>query len=596
MRLTHLLTRHAAIRSRQKRYHPSSPKGAPSEGTPKTNSEHESAKNQDCTPFLYRGWRKHGAAHFHIPSVKTPLKCSKDAPSGAEQHFRWHRFCLFGLNPNLQTLHPIETMMEMKTLHKGALDSRAIQRSYFLKNVHNQTEELEVRRAPVPLKEKSRPWPPFVVSGGTLLLLMIATYLFFSLESEFAAFREERLSTTIGFIFLVVATALFIFKAGFFIFKLHRYFRYRPIESVTDEELPSCTVIVPAYNEGKQVFDTLMSLARSTYPTDRLQIISIDDGSKDDTWQWMKKAKAMLGNRLEIYQQPKNKGKRHALYRGFHLGTGDVYVTVDSDSIVKTDTLRNLVSPFVADAQCGAVAGNIRVLNTDKALLPKMLDVSFVLSFEFVRSAESTLNSVLCTPGALAAYRKTAVMACLPQWINQTFMGKPSDIGEDRAMTNMILKQGHKVLFQRNAYAFTNVPESYKGLYKMFIRWGRSNVRENIEMSKYVFTQFRKGAKAGARLLFVNQALRLIMSYPFLLFMLFFVAIHPVLFLSSTLFAILVVASFPMLFYARRYNLSQSFWAYSYSVLYTFALFWITPYAIATASRRGWLTRELGAQ
>jgi hyaluronan synthase len=64
-----------------------------------------------------------------------------------------------------------------------------------------------------------------------------------------------------------------------------------------------------------------------------------------------------------------------------------------------------------------------------------MLNVSFVMSFEFVRSAESQLGSVLCTPGALAAYRSAVLV---PEWINQKFMGRSSDIGEDRAMTNMI--------------------------------------------------------------------------------------------------------------------------------------------------------------
>ena len=455
-----------------------------------------------------------------------------------------------------------------------------------------QLEEIEtkINKIEKPSKKLSNPWGIFVLVS-TFLLMIGATYLFFLLDNDFSAFREERLSSTWGYAFLVLATGLFAFKAGFFIYTLIRYFKYKPIASVSNEELPTCTVIVPAYNEGKQVYDTLMSLANSDYPEAKLQLLSIDDGSKDDTWYWMKEAKKILGDRVDIYQQPKNKGKRHALYRGFNLGFGDVFVTVDSDSIVKSDTLRNLVSPFVVNEKCGAVAGNIRVLNNKKALLPKMLDVSFVLSFEFVRSAESSLNSVLCTPGALAAYRRTAVFACLPEWINQTFMGKPSDIGEDRAMTNMILKQGYTVLFQRNAYAYTNVPENYTGLYKMFIRWGRSNVRENIEMSKYVFTNFREGAKSGTRLLFLSQSLKIIMSYPFILFMMFFIVTHPILFFSSTLFGILIMSSFPMLFYAKRYNLSESFWAFSYSVLYTFALFWITPYAIATASKRGWLTR-----
>ncbi|WP_139856342.1 glycosyltransferase [Aequorivita sinensis] len=437
---------------------------------------------------------------------------------------------------------------------------------------------------------RTNPWGIFVLAS-TFLLIFIATYLFFYLDTDFANFREERISSTLGYGFLVMATALLVFKAGFFVYTLIRYFKYKPIASVSDEELPTCTVIVPAYNEGKQVWETLKSLANSDYPAEKLQLLAIDDGSKDDTWHWMQQAKKELGDRVTIFQQPKNKGKRHALYRGFNIGTGDVFVTVDSDSVVNEDTLRNLVSPFILDEKCGAVAGNIRVLNNKKALLPKMLDVSFVLSFEFVRSAESSLNSVLCTPGALAAYRRSAVFAVLPEWINQTFMGKPSDIGEDRAMTNMILKQGNKVLFQRNAYAYTNVPESYKGLYKMFIRWGRSNVRENIEMSKYVFTNFREESKSGIRLLFISQSLKIIMSYPFILFMLFFIVTHPILFFSSTLFGILIFSSFPMLFYAKRYNISESFWAYSYSILYTFALFWITPYAIATASKRGWLTR-----
>ncbi len=431
------------------------------------------------------------------------------------------------------------------------------------------------------------------VQGSTLVLLLGAVQMIFVLQDDFEQYHISRLNSTLAYGFLVLSVGFLLFKAFFFVFLLYRFFKYKPISSVADKDLPVCTIIVPAYNEGKQVWATLMSLAKSDYPQEKIQLISIDDGSQDDTWDWMQKAKEELGNRVEIYQQPKNMGKRHALYRGFNLGKGSVFLTVDSDSEVNPDTLRLMMSPFVTNPDCGAVAGNIRVLNKKKALLPKMLDVSFVLSFEFVRSAESSLNTVLCTPGALAAYRSEAVFNCLDQWINQTFMGQPSDIGEDRAMTNMILKQGYHVLFQRNAFAYTNVPENFRGLHKMFTRWGRSNVRENIQMAKYVFTNFRKGSKAGARLLFISQFSRILMTYPFLAFMLIFVISHPLLFLSSTLFSILVVSTFPVLFYAGRYKLSESFWAYSYSILYTFGLFWITPYAIATANKRGWLTRGL---
>ncbi|WP_163408267.1 glycosyltransferase [Flavobacterium ajazii] len=427
----------------------------------------------------------------------------------------------------------------------------------------------------------------------SFILMLTGAFFVYEFQSDFDQFHIERINSTWGYPFLIVTILLFFFQTGVFLYNVYLYFRYKPIESVTDDLLPTCTVIVPAYNEGKLVWDTLLSLAESDFPEEKMQLLAIDDGSKDDTWYWMQQAKLKLGDRLTIFQQPENKGKRHALYRGFELGTGEIFVTVDSDSIVKKDTLRNLVSPFVVDEKCGAVAGNVQVLNNKKAILPKMLNVSFVMSFEFVRSAESMLGSVLCTPGAAAAYRKTAVFGCLLEWINQTFMGQPSDIGEDRAMTNMILKQGYHVLFQKNAVVLTSVPEEYTGLYKMFIRWGRSNVRENLMMGQYVFKNFRNESKFGARLLFMNQSLKQIMTFPLLLFMLFLIVTHPLLFLSSTFLAILIVSSFPVIFYAKRYSFSEAFWAYSYSIFYTFGLFWIAPYALVTANKRGWLTRGL---
>src|SRR5690606_14307833 len=182
-----------------------------------------------------------------------------------------------------------------------------------------------------------------------------AAYLVYALQGDFSRYNLEGMDSSWGIAFLAVTGSLLLFRAGFFFYNLYLYLRYKPISSVTNEDLPTVTVIVPAYNEGKQVWATLMSLAKSDYPAHKLQLLAIDDGSKDDTWEWMQKAKQDLGDRVSIYQQPVNKGKRHALYRGFHLGTGEVFVTVDSDSEVTADTLRNLVSPFVTNEKCGAV-------------------------------------------------------------------------------------------------------------------------------------------------------------------------------------------------------------------------------------------------
>jgi len=433
----------------------------------------------------------------------------------------------------------------------------------------------------------------FLIFSATILCFLASLFILYDLQPEFERLHLNRMKTVWGQILLVLSIALLIYQILFIIYILLSYSKYKEIDSVSDEDLPSCTVIVPAYNEGKLVLETLRSLVSNSYPQEKLQILAIDDGSKDDTWEWMLKAKSELGERIEIHQQPKNMGKRHALYYGFTSGNGDVFVTVDSDSIVKKDTLRNLVSPFVTNKNCGAVGGNVRVLNKKQGIIPKMLHVTFVFSFEFIRAAQSVSGSVLCTPGALAGYRKTAVLACLNDWINQKFMGKASDIGEDRALTNMILKQGYHVLFQKNAFVYTNSPESYQQLYKMFIRWERSNVRENIEMSKFAFSDFRNESKIAARFLLINQWIKVIFSIPFTILMFFLIITKPILFLSSTFLGIFLFSTFQVFLYSKKYNLLESLWFYTYSIFYTFALFWITPYAIFTAGRKGWLTREI---
>lgn len=433
----------------------------------------------------------------------------------------------------------------------------------------------------------------YIIQLNTVLLIVVACFVLYHFQYQFQEIQEIMLNSIVGSVFFYFTMFILAFKILFLLYLFFHYLKYKPIESVNDEELPNCTIIVPAYNEGRFVYDTLVSISNSDYPLHKIQLIAIDDGSKDDTWEWMKKSKERLGEFLTIYQQPQNLGKRYALYKGFNLATGDVFVTIDSDSLIDRETLRNLVSPFVIDENCGAVAGNVKIHNLKKAIIPKMLNVSFAFSFGFIRSAQSTMKSVLCTPGALAAYRKEAVMNCLEDWINQTFLGVKTDIGEDRAMTNMILKQGYNTLFQNNAMVYTNIPETYNNLRKMFTRWERSNVRENIMMSKFAFSKFREGDRLKPRILLVNQLLTVISAYPTLILMLLIIFSYPRLFLSSTVVSVAVFSIIPAVYYSIIHNKKKSIWVFTYNLLYAFTLFWITPFAIVTASRRGWLTREI---
>lgn len=433
---------------------------------------------------------------------------------------------------------------------------------------------------------------------GTKTLIVIA----FLISSVTAWTQYDQFETAINFlraqpygeVYILLGQMLLVINLSAFLWRVILFFRYRPVEPCADAKLPLCTVVVPAYNEGRMVFQTLESVLQSDYPAGKLQIIAVDDGSVDDTWEWIQKAAAQSNGRIEAVRLAKNSGKRRALYEGFIRSRAEVLVTIDSDSLINPDTIRCLVSPFAADAKIGGVAGNVAVLNRSKDIIPRMLEVIFAYSFEFIRASQSVVNSVFCTPGALSAYRRTAVMKVLDAWLHQTFMGRPAGIGEDRAMTNAILKLGYHVTFQSNAVVYTNVPVRYKGLCKMFLRWARSNVRETIAMAEFIFTRFRQTPALGARVNFVLSVIQMIIPQILLAGLTGCIVWHPALFVSQALFGACITGTVPALFYAwRRSFSSEALWSILYAMFWIFGLSWITPYALITVGNNKWLTRDV---
>jgi hyaluronan synthase len=371
---------------------------------------------------------------------------------------------------------------------------------------------------------------------------------------------------------------------------------YKPVPACPDPDLPHISVLVPAYNEGAQVLVTLRSICASDYPPEKMQIMAIDDGSKDDTWEWMLRARDELGSRVTIIRQPRNGGKRHALYTGFQRATGQVWVTIDSDSVVEPWGLRNLISPFVHDARVGGVGGNVRVLNWSQGFIPKMLEVAFTFGFDFVRATHSRVNTVMCTPGALSAFRASAVRPVMDEWLHESFMGKPYNIGEDRNLTNLVIRQGFHILFQSNANVFTNVPATYQSLCKMLLRWARSDVRESLMLTSFAFKNFRPTGKKGARANLLLSWIDMSVTQVILLCSLLSLLFLPLKFILPTLALVGLGAGMtPVLVYFWRHRSLRALWGFPYVVFYFLALSWIQVYAFFTVHRSGWLTRQLPA-
>jgi len=372
------------------------------------------------------------------------------------------------------------------------------------------------------------------------------------------------------------------------VFRTVLWFRYRPAAAATMTDAPTLTVVIPAYNEGPMVAQSIDSVAEASYPRGRLEIFVVDDGSTDDTWEHIQRAAARHPGLVTTLRFQKNRGKRAGLAAGFRRARGEVVVTIDSDSVIEKRTLLSLAGAF-RNPRVGAVAGKVAVYNREEGIIPQMLHVRYALSFDLLRAVQSTYGTVYCCPGALAAYRTSVVRDVLDAWIGQTFLGAPCTYGEDRAMTNYILARGFDTVYQRTAVVHTVVPTTFKRLAKMYIRWERSYVREEIRFARIVWSRPLK-----ARLIALFDTVIMNLRFPIAyasLALLVLLVMHDPMTLVRVLGAIGLMSLFNMLYFLR----TERSWSFLYGVAYSyfsfFTLFWIFPYAALTVRSRSWMTR-----
>jgi hyaluronan synthase len=286
--------------------------------------------------------------------------------------------------------------------------------------------------------------------------------------------------------------------------------RYRPLERPQAALWPPVSVVIPAFNEGPMVERSIRSVARCDYPKDKLEIIVVDDGSRDDTIFHMQRLRREYPRLINLVRFAGNRGKRAALEAGFRAATGEVLVTIDSDSEIEPTTIHELVTPLVADAKIGAVAGQVAVLNRD-SYISRMLEVQYALCFDFGRAAQAAYRCVSCCPGALSALRRALVVPHLDEWTHQTFLGRAVNHGEDQALTNIVLRQGYDTFYQRTAVVHTLVPTTYRQLWRMFVRWDRSYVVEGLSFAKFMLTRYRENNRVLPIVTFVVSNLRIVM-------------------------------------------------------------------------------------
>ncbi len=221
--------------------------------------------------------------------------------------------------------------------------------------------------------------------------------------------------------------------------------------------LKSVSIIVPAYNEEITAVKTINSLLMQDYPN--FEIIFVNDGSKDNTYAVVK---AAFGDnpKVKVLSKP-NGGKASALNFGIANSTSEILVNIDADTQLLPNAVTELMKKM-SDDRVGAVAGNVKVGNKVN-WLTRWQSVEYITSQNFDRLAMEYLNAITVVPGAIGAFRKSAI---------EEIGGYATDtLAEDCDVTIRMLRNGWKIVSANEAIAITEAPETVPQFMKQRFRW-----------------------------------------------------------------------------------------------------------------------------
>jgi cellulose synthase/poly-beta-1,6-N-acetylglucosamine synthase-like glycosyltransferase len=312
------------------------------------------------------------------------------------------------------------------------------------------------------------------------------------------------------YLFLSVLSTIQLVK-----FKVKRLSRFRNMH--VNPTLPSVSILSPAYNEEVTIVESVNSLLKVEYP--KLEIIVINDGSKDDTLGALKKgfmlteSQRKTGKQLEtqevrqVYRSTKhenlfvldkeNGGKADALNAGINFSRSDLFCGIDADSLLEKNALMRLVEDYMTEPSdvvalggivriandCEIKDGEVKKVRVPRKLLPGLQVVEYIRAFLCGRSGFNLLNALLIISGAFGLFDKAAVIEA--GGYNHSTVGEDMELVVRLHKMMRAKKRGYKVIFVADPVCWTQAPDEWKVLYRQRNRWQRG-LLESILMNREI--------------------------------------------------------------------------------------------------------------
>ena len=396
-----------------------------------------------------------------------------------------------------------------------------------------------------------------------------------------ATFVEVVVTDPVFGVYSIVVCAYILSRFGFSLLYHPRAGRIERLETE-----PTVAIVMPAFNEERAIAASVRSLLAVDYPIEKLEVVVVNDGSTDATLEEIE-AIAAREPRVQVINFPQNRGKRAAMAAGIRTTEAEIIAFVDSDSMLEPDALRVIVQGF-ADPKIGAIAGHAEVLNSRETWITRMQAVRYFVAFRVCKAAESIFGAVTCCSGCFSAYRRIAILPSLERWEHQHFLGRPATYGDDRSLTNFVLRDW-KIRYEEHARSRTIVPAHFTLFLRQQLRWKRSWTRESLIVGRFIWR------KHPLACLWAYLGILLPLISP--LIAIRTLAWEPLVAGGAAPFVYLIgIYSMSLiygLYYGFRHGRYDTLWVFGVLFVFFYITFmlWQTYYALFTARNSSWGTR-----
>jgi cellulose synthase/poly-beta-1,6-N-acetylglucosamine synthase-like glycosyltransferase len=274
---------------------------------------------------------------------------------------------------------------------------------------------------------------------------------------------------------LVKLLALVVFINRYVAGVLIRILRGKKWDETRDDFEPTVTVVIPMFNEGEAIKETLQSLLASEYPSHKFQIVCVDDCSTDNSYEIAREIARNSGGKLKVIRNRVNLGKRRSINRAVRSAESEIIVSVDSDVVVDANAIKELTRRFTDD-RIAAVGGWVDVRNKHENWLTRMQVIKYWYGYHFLKNLEWGFRRVMCLSGCLTAYRRKVLVELEPVLEDRSILGVAIKYGEDRFLTRQIIKAGYLTTMTHAARCRTFVPNTLQSYFSQQLRWRRSNI------------------------------------------------------------------------------------------------------------------------